>query len=588
MSPAPNALPDSTTTSDTPQRRPRLYTPGLSDALGDRLLTFDNSTASSLELLRFKKEFSDVKGFEPALRRRIDEFSKLRHPCVATVRGVEWLGEGEGCALVSNHTAGRRLSEIIRDARGAAFALELVRQVAPALVALQQQGQGLAHGVLTPERIVVTREGRLVVVEHVLASAVELLNLPPERLRGELGLAVPAGTEPAMFNSRCDVIQLGLIALALLVGRRIDPAEFPEKVPAMLNEFTQADAAAAARFRPWLEQALQVGDKPFASAQEAHEAFSKIPEEIHAAPAAPPRPRDAAAGPAPVAVKPSPVPVPAPKASPLKREEPEPAVPLVGPSQWRSSRTFKVVRWAVAGLVVLAIGEGLVIAGLFSRPASVVVAPPAPQRAELLPTQPPTIIQMPASAPVTSAVPATTPAADATAAATQKPTTSDPPAPAAAGAKADAAPADRPASSAPNPSKFGGVKITSPIDLQVFENGTLLGSTTGPIAVNEGSHVLDLVNDELGFRFSQTVSVKGGQMTSLKIGIPNGRVSINAMPWADVTIDGNAAGQTPIANLSLPIGKHEVVFRHPQFGEQRQTVVVKTEGLTRVSAVLQK
>jgi hypothetical protein len=567
MSPAPNALPDSTTTSEAPQRRPRLYTPGLSDALGDRLLTFDNSTASSLELLRFKKEFSDVPGFEAALRKRIDDFSRLRHPGVAAVRTTEWLGEGEGLALVSNHTAGRRLSEIIRDARGVPFALELVRQVAPALVALQQQGQGLAHGVLTPERIVVTREGRLVVVEHVLGAAVELLGLSPDRLKADLGLAVPAGTEPAMFNSRCDVIQLGLIALSLLLGRRLDPAEFPASVPSILDEFTHADAVAAARFRPWLERALQVGERPFASAQEAYDAFMKLPEDTVATPAAAPRAKDAA--PAPVAARPAASKV----AAPVKKSEPAPEVAVVGPSQWRSSRTFKVVRWAVAGLVVLAIGEGLVIAGLFSRPASVVVAPPPPQRAELLPTQPPTVIQLPA------VTPATTP--DPAQAAAQKPATPD----AAAPAKSDAAPADRPVAAS---SKFGGIKLTSPIDLQVFENGTVVGSTTGPIAVNEGSHVLDLVNEELGFRFRQTVSVKAGQMTALKVGIPNGRVSINAVPWAEVTIDGNPAGQTPIANFSLPIGTHEIVFRHPQLGEQRQSVVVKTEGLTRVSAVLQK
>jgi hypothetical protein len=51
-----------------------------------------------------------------------------------------------------------------------------------------------------------------------------------------------------------------------------------------------------------------------------------------------------------------------------------------------------------------------------------------------------------------------------------------------------------------------------------------------------------------------------------------------------VAIDGKPAGQTPLANLSIPIGSHEIVFRHPQFGEQRHTVVVKAEDITRVSA----
>jgi serine/threonine-protein kinase len=72
------------------------------------------------------------------------------------------------------------------------------------------------------------------------------------------------------------------------------------------------------------------------------------------------------------------------------------------------------------------------------------------------------------------------------------------------------------------------------------------------------------------------------------VALPQGRININATPWANVWINGNAAGETPIANLSLPIGTHEIVFRHPQLGEQRMTAVVKAEGITRISAGFQR
>ena len=39
-------------------------------------------------------------------------------------------------------------------------------------------------------------------------------------------------------------------------------------------------------------------------------------------------------------------------------------------------------------------------------------------------------------------------------------------------------------------------------------------------------------------------------------------------------IDGRPVGTTPLANLSLPIGSHEIVWKHPQLGERRQTVTV--------------
>jgi hypothetical protein len=136
--------------------------------------------------------------------------------------------------------------------------------------------------------------------------------------------------------------------------------------------------------------------------------------------------------------------------------------------------------------------------------------------------------------------------------------------------------------------QFGGIKISSPIDLQVFEAGNVVGSTAGPIALTEGVHTLDLVSDALGYRSRQNAEVRAGQMTSLGISVPNGRISINASPWANVTIDGNPVGQTPLANLSIPLGSHEIVFQHPQLGELRQAAVVKADGLTRVSANLQR
>jgi len=38
--------------------------------------------------------------------------------------------------------------------------------------------------------------------------------------------------------------------------------------------------------------------------------------------------------------------------------------------------------------------------------------------------------------------------------------------------------------------------------------------------------------------------------------------------------------------VALPVGQHEVVFRHPQLGEQRETAVVKSGALTQVSVTL--
>ena len=47
-----------------------------------------------------------------------------------------------------------------------------------------------------------------------------------------------------------------------------------------------------------------------------------------------------------------------------------------------------------------------------------------------------------------------------------------------------------------------------------------------------------------------------------------------------------AVGQTPLANLSLTLGTHEIVFRHPDLGERKQTIVVTAKGPNRIAVDL--
>jgi serine/threonine-protein kinase len=55
---------------------------------------------------------------------------------------------------------------------------------------------------------------------------------------------------------------------------------------------------------------------------------------------------------------------------------------------------------------------------------------------------------------------------------------------------------------------------------------------------------------------------------------PRGTMAINANPWAEVLVDGNRVGETPIGSVTVPIGSHEIVFRHPELGERRMSVTV--------------
>ena len=634
MNPASSASHDPSRSPDGSPLRPRLLTPGFSDVLGDRRLMLENTNSSMAEQLRFSREFSDADGFEVAIRQRIEELAHVHDPSIASVRRVEWLGANEGLALVSNHVQGRRLSEMIGEASGPAFAFEFIRQLAPALALIQSQAAGIAHGVLTPERIIVTREGRLVIVEHVLGSAIELMQIPASRLRTDFGLALPAGdpAEEVTLDARLDVIQLGFIALSLLAGVRLDPNQYPDEIPSLLETYARVDSLASAQLRLWLEGALQLNrrpfDRPFDTAQDAHEAFEELSQELgpHNAESesvvvpfnAPGEPVALQTEELEVAAEPE----PEPEAELEIEPEPETVAeidvapeladrPLAAPSDDRilqdvekpeeatsttrkpsvflpmnasaakavqnlTPNTIKMILGGVAAVAVIVL---LLIFKPFSsapsQPAVTVITEATPP-AVPAPTVPEPTFVGPLPDPVRMAGLAALATPDPAASAAPKP-----------GATETAPATSTPATTVPT-GGFGGVRVTAPIELQVFENGVLVGSTTGPIAVSDGTHTFDLVNEALGYRTRQNVTVKPGQMSALTIAVPNGRVSINALPWADVWVDGKPVGQTPIANLSLPIGPHEILFRHPSFPDQRQTWMVKAEGITMVSAKFQQ
>ena len=109
-----------------------------------------------------------------------------------------------------------------------------------------------------------------------------------------------------------------------------------------------------------------------------------------------------------------------------------------------------------------------------------------------------------------------------------------------------------------------------------MRNGDFVGtSEDARLSLPAGPQVIGLENESVGFRDVRTVEVIAGKVTPVSVSLPKGEISINARPWAEVFVDGSRVGETPVSQLSLPVGIHEIVFRHPDLGERRVSVVVK-------------
>ena len=708
--------------------------PLFSDGLGERVVAADGATGELLQILRLRPSLTAVPSFEFALRERTARLANFRHAYYARVRRVDRaMAPTSALAIVSDHVEGTRLSDILRVAHEKQLQLDinaalcLIRQLVPAVAVLHENARDVAHGLLAPERLIVTPNARLLIVEHVLGAAIEQLQFGRDRLWQEFRIAMPPSAGLPRFDHRADVTGMGLVSLALILGRPLAADEYPHRVPELLNQARERSALGEEQplsppLRTWLERSLQIDvRRSFASAPEAMAALEEVvsdegmyvaapvaletflsryiaslleptPELVaHVDPVVPSasKPID------PPAVKPAPVetakPVEkeiekrfdtvvsqlqtAPIAEPVspRKDAPRELADLLGPDPLPSAESnapadpakplfnpdapFTAAPMspsqpirnnvrsygrlvALVAIVLLLGGGGLLGYKLFGSsaaappmgslnvqsnpsgidifvdgvakgrtPARVAVAPGS-HILELRGKGVPRVIPLNVTAgaevsqylefaetPVTGqlAVQSDPPGAKVLVDGTERgvaPLTISDLTPGdhrvelqsegvsakhtvtvqAGGTASLVVPIGAAAAAGP---VSGWVSVKAAFTMEIREGGRLLGTTDAErLMLAAGRHELDFVNDTLGYRASRVVVVAPGKVAPVSLELPMGVVNLNAAPWAEVWIDGRRVGETPIGNLSVSIGPHEVVFKHPQFGEKHHAISV--------------
>jgi hypothetical protein len=257
------------------------------DGLGERLYAV-GAANEPLEVLKISNELSCVSIFEEALREQAARVADFRHEAFGRVRAVERLeARSSTIVIISDHVRGVRLSEVLAGARKRSIPLEysaatwLIRQLVSAIAALHDSGPGVCHGAISPERLVVTPDGRLVVVEYILAPALEEMHFSWERYWRELGIALPRPIGLSRFDQTADVTQMAAVALALLLGRPLEADEYPHKIADVLDTATARRAnnvdPLPAALRTWLRRALHIEPRAaFASALDAQSELDRV------------------------------------------------------------------------------------------------------------------------------------------------------------------------------------------------------------------------------------------------------------------------------------------------------------------------
>jgi hypothetical protein len=129
---------------------------------------------------------------------------------------------------------------------------------------------------------------------------------------------------------------------------------------------------------------------------------------------------------------------------------------------------------------------------------------------------------------------------------------------------------------APPAPELGQLLVIAEPWASVTVDGVEKGETPLPeIRLPAGRHEIVLSNPSFVGVIRDQVPIVGGETIQRKYSFEDsGSLRILVTPWADVFVDGRFAGQTPLAALRVPTGKHTIVLRHPELGEKTAVVEV--------------
>lgn len=265
-----------------------METPCFEDGIGRRFRTTDPA-GGEVETLRLRRELAEAESTEAALVERAGVLAGFSHPAFAPVLRVErGAATGSGLAIVSAAVTGVRLSDVLRSAerrrvpRDLDAARSVLAQVVAALADFHRHSRDVSHGAIGPERIIICPDGRAVIAEPLLAPALERMQMARTPLWTEFRVPVPPVAGTARFDQMTDVMQVGVLALALVLGRPIRRDEYPNQLHEMLLEAYAPDAsdalderqAGSRALRAWIHRTLQL--EPRSSFRTAAEAAAAL------------------------------------------------------------------------------------------------------------------------------------------------------------------------------------------------------------------------------------------------------------------------------------------------------------------------
>jgi serine/threonine protein kinase len=137
----------------------------------------------------------------------------------------------------------------------------------------------------------------------------------------------------------------------------------------------------------------------------------------------------------------------------------------------------------------------------------------------------------------------------------------------------------------------GILEVQAPFEVMVFDKAKALGTVrSGRFPVSAGRRQITFANDELQYEENRDVDVPAGEVTRVVLSPPTGMLNFTSDTnhETEVFLDDRPLGPTPLRNVQVSLGTHEVLFRHAKWGEQRYTILVSLGSPARLHAVMEQ
>ena len=122
----------------------------------------------------------------------------------------------------------------------------------------------------------------------------------------------------------------------------------------------------------------------------------------------------------------------------------------------------------------------------------------------------------------------------------------------------------------------GWLTVFSRVPVEVHVGGRRVGRSGDPqITLAPGRHKVTFVNKQLNLRETRTIEVQAGAIASYTLSLTIGTLNVIAPAGAEVWVDGERIGDAPLRDAKVAIGTRDIVVKHPDVGEHRQTIDVR-------------